>query len=174
MNREKQLKIAPEFMYIEYSKYELYDKLHDDFFSVLDALYDAYPELHVKRLGLRYIDNIEIPNENPFDWNNYLRPELYSILNLADDKKTISRAFHVLEFNYGDYLLRFQFGMFNPDHPAPIKKKSYILDHDMYIMKILEKSEIEKTLNLFHDKAITSFEEVIKDDLRKIMEPINE
>ena len=173
-NREKRLAISPSFMFIEYNKYEYYEILRDDFLSVLDALFHAYPKIQVKRLGLRYIDNIIIQGERPLEWNKYLKPELNSIFTISDNENTISRAFHVLEFNYGEDSLRFQFGMFNPDYPAPIRKKTYILDHDMYVTKILDKSDIEETLNRFHEKIIHSFEEVITDDLREIMEPIDE
>lgn len=108
------------------------------------------------------------------EWDKYLKPELNSIFAIADNKKTISRVFHVLEFNYGEDSLRFQFGMYNPDYPAPKRKKIYTLDYDMYATKILDKSDMEKTLDCFHEKVNRSFEEVITDELRKIMEPLDE
>ncbi len=172
--REKHLKITPRFMAITYDKYEYYEKLRSDFLSVSDALFDSYPKLHVKRLGLRYIDKINFSRGIPTEWKGYLKPELYSIFNLAKNKDTVSRAFHVLEYNFGDDLVRFQFGMFNSDYPAPIKAKEYTLDFDMYINKILDKSEIEITLDRFHSKASDFFEEVIEDKLRDIMGPIDE
>lgn len=173
-NREKHLTITPNTVFVEYDRYEYYEMLKEDFLSVSDALFTSYPKLQVRRLGLRYIDNIDIPNESPTEWDKYLKPELNTIFALAEDKKSVSRAFHVLEFNYGEDLLRFQFGMFNPDYPAPIKKKIYTLDYDMYVTKILNKSDIGETLDRFHEKVNRSFEEVITDELRKIMEPINE
>jgi len=173
-NREKHLTVSPNVMFIEYNKYEYYEMLHDDFLSVSNAIFDAYPKLQVKRLGLRYIDNIDIAEGNPMEWDKYLKPELNSTFAIADNKETISRAFHVLEFNYGEDLLRFQFGMFNPDYPAPIKKKIYTLDYDMYVTKLLGKTDIEQTLNRFHEKVNHSFEEVITEELRKIMEPLDE
>lgn len=174
INREKHLTIASNVMLIEYNKYELYEVLRDDFLSVSNALFDAYPKLQVKRLGLRYIDNIEIVEENPTEWEKYLKPELNSTFAIADNKETISRAFHVLEFNYGEDLLRFQFGMFNPDYPAPIKRKVYTLDFDMYVTKLLDKTDIEQTIDRFHEKVNHSFEAVITDELRNIMEPYDE
>ena len=173
-NREKHLCVSPDNMFIEYNKYEYYEMLHDDFLSVSNALFDAYPKLQVKRFGLRYIDNIEIPEGSPTDWSKYLKPELCAIFSLADNRETIARAFHVLEFNYGEDLLRFQFGMFNPDYPASIKKKIYTLDFDMYATKILDKQDIEETLDRYHKKLRLSFEEVITDELRNIMEPHDE
>ena len=173
-NREKHLTISPNVMFIEYNKYEYYEMLREDFLSVSDALFNAYPKLQVKRLGLRYIDNIDIAEGNPTEWDKYLKPELNTIFAIAEKKEIISRAFHVLEFNYGEDLLRFQFGMFNPDYPAPIKKKIYTLDHDMYVAILLDKKDIGETLDRFHEKINRSFEEVITNELRKVMEPLDE
>lgn len=173
-NREKHLTVSPNFMFIEYDKYEYYEMLRDDFLSVSYALFEAYPKIQVKRLGLRYINKIDIPEVNPMEWDKYLKPELNFTFAIADNKETISRAFHILEFNYGEDFLRFQFGMFNPDYPAPIKKKVYTIDNDMYTTKLLDKTDIEQTLNRFHEKVNHSFEEVITNELRKIMEPLDE
>jgi len=173
-NREKHLTVSPDFMFIEYNKYEYYEMLRDDFLSVSNALFDAYPKLQVKRLGLRYVDEININKGNPMEWDKYLKSELNSTFAIADNKETISRAFHVLEFNYGEDSLRFQFGMFNPDYPAPIKKKIYTLDYDMYVAKLLDKIDIGETLDRFHEKLNSSFEEVITDELRKVMEPLDD
>lgn len=172
--REKRLSVSPEFMYIEYFKYEHYEQLRDDFVSVSNALFDAYPKTQVKRLGLRYIDKIQPDTGDPTDWTEYLIPQLNSIFSIASNKNTISRAFHVLEFNYDGESLRFQFGMLNPDYPATIKKKIYTLDYDMYAEQILEKDDIVVFLDKFHQKVSESFEEVITDKLRKLMGPINE
>lgn len=173
-NREKHLVVSANTMFVEYDKYEYYEMLRDDFTSVLYALFDAYPKLQIKRLGLRYIDNITIPDECPTDWDSYIKPELNSIFAIVDKKEAIIRAFHILELNYGDDLLRFQFGMFNPDYPAPIKRKIYTLDHDMYATKLLDRTEVEPTLSRFHERIYLSFETVIMDGLRKIMEPLDE
>lgn len=169
-NREKELVIATEFMYIQYNIYELYETLYDDFNSVLTAIYESYSDVHIKRLGLRYIDHINISdNTTATDWGKYLKPELCAIFDVADDKKTIARAFHILEFNYGDDFLKFQYGMHNPDYPAPIKKKLYTLDFDMSTSKIMDKKEVLDSLGRFHDKLNDSFEEVITEELRLLM-----
>lgn len=174
INREKHLTVSPNIMRIEYSRYEHFEMLLEDFISVSDAIFIAYPKSQVKRLGLRYIDKIDIDEDNPMEWNEYLIPELSTIFSLADIRETVSRAFHVLECNYGEDLLRFQFGMFNPDNPAPIKKKIYTLDYDMYASRLLDKADIVDTLKRYHDKLYRSFEKVITNGLRKRMEPIDE
>ena len=168
--RDKTLCITPEFMLIEYKKYRAFESLHADFVAVANALFDAIDNLQVKRLGLRYIDNIEFPREKkPTDWKKYLHPDLLACFNLADDQGTISRAFHVLEFNYGDMNMRFQYGMPNPDFPAAIKKKLFTLDYDAHCTQLLGRDNIPEYLTRFHGKIKASFEEVIADGLRDVM-----
>lgn len=169
-DREKKLTISSDFMHISYNKYENYQKLCCDFLSISNIIFKSFLNIQIKRLGLRYIDSIEIPEENPFEWDKYIKSELNSGLALFNNKEMLSRFFHVLELNFGEDMLRFQYGMFNPDYPAPIRKKTYTLDFDMYTRRILNYAEVEETLNRFHDKASEYFEKVITNNLRKIME----
>jgi uncharacterized protein (TIGR04255 family) len=172
--REKKLVISPEFVFVEYLKYEYFEILYEDIKSVLDVLFLNFPSLEVKRMGLRYIDKIDIQVDSLSDWDKYVIPELNSAISITEDKSAISRSFHVMELNYGEDKLRFQFGMFNPDHPSPIKRKDFTLDFDMYTTKLLHKQEIFTKIEYFHKKLSDYFENVITDKLREIMEPLDE
>jgi len=168
--RDKLISMTPEFMYVEYKKYRKFELLQADFLGVANALFDVIDNLQVQRLGLRYIDNIERPREkSPTDWTKYLHRDLLASFNLADHQATVSRAFNVLEFNYGDMNMRFQYGMPNPDFPAAIKKKLFTLDYDAYCTQTLGRDDIPQYLARFHAKIKTSFEEVITDGLRDVM-----
>ena len=107
------------------------------------------------------------------NWDKYLQPELLASFSLAKDKSTLSRAFHTLEFNYGDMYLRFQYGMHNPDYPGVIKRKIFTLDYDAHCNQTIERGAIPQFLNRFHDCINESFENVITDNLRKKMGVIN-
>ena len=96
-----------------------------------------------------------------------------AILALADDRKAICRAFHVLESKFDDASLRFQFGLFNPDYPAPIRQRVFTLDYDMYSNLIMEQRELLPKLDEFHEKLSSAFESIITDQLRELMEPTN-
>ena len=75
-----------------------------------------------------------------------------------------------MDFSYDDeQRMRFQYGMPNPDYPAPIKKKHFILDFDAYAEMLIDISELGDTLDTFHDRINSAFEQVIKDGLRKKM-----
>jgi uncharacterized protein (TIGR04255 family) len=113
------------------------------------------------------VNKVELKETHPTEWGKYLNENLLGIFKLADDAKTIARAFHILDFNYGDSNLRFQYGMPNADYPAPIRRKSFVLDFDAYCTLVLSQEEIGTYLDRFHDKIKVAFEQVITDDLRK-------
>lgn len=172
-DRDKFLKITPDFIAIEYSKYDYFEKLKEDFLSAVEAIFKAYPKIRIKRLGLRYIDSIKLSGD-PFDWNDYLSEVITKNIEIAPDKTTLSRVFNVIEFNYDDAFLKFQYGLFNNDYPAKIKQKAFILDYDMFTFEMLEKENMSTKLDDFHLKLGSCFEGIITDKLRKIMEPIDE
>ena len=167
----KSLAVSDNYCWVEYLKYESFDKLNEEFFSLLSVILKSEPELKAKRLGLRYVDKLDFSDEpKPTEWGKYLCPELLASFDLAEDRALISRVFNILEMNYGDGLqLRFQYGMMNPDHPAAIKRKVYTLDHDVYAMGLYEKRELKELLGKLRIKAKESFERIITDGLRAKM-----
>lgn len=167
--RTKSFHIATDCCYIEFKKYSRFGELRQDFLEIVQALFDSLPSLQASRFGLRYIDTIVMQEDNPTDWSKYLKPHLLGIFKNATDPATITRALSLLDFDYGDMQMRFQYGMSNPDFPAPIRQKQFTLDYDAYCTGLLDYAEIEKYLDRFHEKIKASFEEVITDGLRAKM-----
>jgi uncharacterized protein (TIGR04255 family) len=169
-DREKSLCIAKGCMFVEYFRYnETPEILTETFMAIIDLLVNSYKDLSFRRLGMRYIDKIEF-NESDFtSWEKYIDRKLLSIFEIVDDKTKISRAFHNLELNYGDMNVKFQYGMHNPDYPAPIKRKIFILDTDVYLDSVQTRQEIESNLRKFHDKCVNLFEQSITVSLREVM-----
>jgi uncharacterized protein (TIGR04255 family) len=159
---------------VRYTQYDCYERLRDDFIPVVEHVLGSVEEVAINRIGLRYINSIKLNERSPTSWEKYLKADLLATFNLADDVKTVSRAFNTLEFNYGnDMQMRFQYGMPNPDYPARIKNKQFILDWDAYAAGVgLSVVEVGAYLDGFHEKVNASFEEVITDELRKKMGPI--
>jgi uncharacterized protein (TIGR04255 family) len=172
--REKRLIISEPFMSVEYNQYSKYEDLREDFVEPLDAIFESFSSRNGVRLGLRYVNTIDIEGEdNPLEWDEYLEQPMLAALSLATDPSTISRAFQVLEFNYGESSMRLQFGMPNPDYPAAIRKKQFILDFDVHCRLLLDQKGIIEHLDEFHLRVNNSFEELIKDPLREMMGPIS-
>lgn len=167
--RDKKLTISQNSMVIIFNIYRTFDDFINPFKSVVDVLFKLFKELQINRVGLRYINNIELSDRFIFNWRNYLNKDLLCIFNIPDDKTKIAKAFHNLEFNYGSYNLRFQYGMHNPDYPSPIKKKTFILDYDAYYEGILTREDIEEKVPIFRKEIKRLFEKSIGEKLRKKM-----
>jgi uncharacterized protein (TIGR04255 family) len=169
--RERTISLNEKFVAITYATYTCFEDLIGELMPVVDA-YLHQAERRINRIGLRYVNQIEFDDGTPpTNWTTYLSPNLLVGFDLADDPKTISRAFNVLEFNYGDDMsMRFQFGMPNPEYPAPISRKFFVLDWDAYCDNMdLPKDAVKSYLERFHEKINRSFEEVIMQPLREKM-----
>lgn len=136
--------------------------------SILDTVLECYPDIQVKRLGMRFFDEIDLKSEaNPTDWRKYLNQDLLGAFALVEDPASLVRAFHVLETKKDDVHLRFQYGMHNPDYPAPIRQKIFILDTDVFVDGLLNLDAIKGYWQTLHDTAHSWFESVITDNFRK-------
>ncbi len=172
--RDRCVAITQSYMYVEYKTYTYYEDLRADFTSIAHAMFRDYRGLIAQRIGLRYVDNIELDEPNPTEWSNYIHEDLIAALRLVEEPGKLSRAFQIVEQDFGIARMKFQFGMPNPDYPAPIRKKLFVLDHDAYTGQIIEEHEIAEYLDIFHGLISRSFESVITDGLRDRMGEINE
>ncbi len=163
--------VGKSHVLINYQRYKSFKSLMKDFLPVVSHFLELVDEVEVRRIGLRYVDTLDFQSEKaPTDWRKYLVPKLLCGFSIADNTKTISRVFNIIEFNYGDSHLRFQYGMPNVDYPAAIKKKTFVLDWDMSVNDAdLKIQDVSPRLCKFHEKIKSSFEEVITDALREKM-----
>lgn len=168
-NREKTLSIGEMHFYIEYKAYNRFEDLKEEFFPILTSFFKEFKEAQVSRLGLRYINNVEINETNPTDWTKYINKKLLSLLTLPSTGEKLTRAFNNLSILKDDCNLIFQFGIHNPDYPAPIKKKIFILDLDSYYQGSQEYTDIVGNIENSHALIQEYFERSITEDLRKLM-----
>lgn len=171
-DKGKTLTVAQDNLNITYRTYESFEVLKRDFISMLEVMFKKYSELQSSRLGLRYINEIKLAGNDVFDWHEYLDDNLLALFKVPKETSKIARAFNNLVLNHEGIMLRLQYGMFNPDFPALIRKKTFILDHDAYYNGPQDLNEIKKHIDIFHGLIEASFEQSIKNKLRELMEPI--
>ena len=167
-DRSRKLRMCESFMLVEHNRYIDFDELQVPFNKILDQAFLTYDSLSIGRLGLRYVDEIHLDGD-PLNWSGYINENLLSIPDVAEDTKTIVRAFHNLEMRKTDYSVRFQYGMWNPDYPSPVMRKNFILDTDVSCTGILARTDVQKLLPMFHDEAVMIFERSIENGLREVM-----
>jgi len=169
-DREKKLWISSSAVFVEYTKYVNYKGMRDQFIQVLQALFSVYGDAVCSRIGLRYVNNIVLENGgDPLSWEDLLHEKLLSVLTFYPEKQYVARSFHNLDLNFSDYNLRYQFGIINPDYPAAVRQKSFILDLDAYYQGSLEHNTIEQNLDKFHDRIQEIFELSITTKMRELL-----
>lgn len=166
-DRSRRISLSRNSLLLVQNKYESYDSFAYEFLTAFDALCITYKELIFRRFGVRYINNIKLLEKNPLEWNDYINEKLIASINIPEDSSHISRTFHNLEMNYDNFNLRFNFGIHNPDYPAIIKQKVFILDMDAYHTGVQNKDDIISSLPEFHNKIQELFEFSITYELRE-------
>jgi len=169
LEKEKTLTIAKDNINIAYKNYESYERLKEDFVTVIDALFNIYADLQGRRLGLRYINEVQLVEGKVFEWDRYINTKLLAMLEFPEKPEEINRAFNNLSFNYGEFLLTFQYGIYNPDFPAPVRKKNFILDFDAYRQAPQNLEDIKRSMDEFHGRIQSLFEQSITEKLRNTM-----
>lgn len=170
--REKSLTIDANSLAITVKKYDGFIYIKNSMLNIVRELYKNYPELLVSRLGVRYINVLSpIDKEGPLDWANYVDGKMLQTLNLQDNNKQIIRAFNILEFNYDGEIVKFQFGIANPDYPASVRRKEYVIDIDSSHYGAFEEGDVMNRMDISHSRIVEIFENSITARTREIMEP---
>lgn len=131
--------------------------------------YNTYKTPFCSRLGLRYINEIELRKGSPIDWSGYINEHLISNLNFLKDKGDILRSMQQAVIGKDDFKITLTHGIFNSDYPNIATQRKYILDIDSFCDLEIDQSEISSKLVAFHDKIKDIFEASIGIDLRREM-----
>ena len=170
-DKTKKIKIHPNFLFVEYSKYKDSKELLKDI-DIVSSFIKIFKIKTINRMGLRYINEIKLKNKDFLNWNKYIDNKLLGSLDFAtSNKKAIARAMGQIVFkeNFGD--INFRYGLWNANYPNEINEKVFILDFDGYSKFPLDTDEtnIIKLVEEYNQKIEDLFESVIKEDLSKIL-----
>lgn len=168
-DRDKRLELAPTHFLFDIRNYSTYEEMKEQFLSLVEILSDENEEMVIKRLGLRYINNIELKESEPTKWEKYINKNMLSCFKVHDKKNIILRAMNTLIFRYNGISMRFRYGMNNPDFPAKIKRKVFVLDLDAYYEGLVEIKNVQNNLDISHEIIQETFEKSITEELRKKM-----
>lgn len=167
--REKRLTITPTTLVQTSKKYKTFEVFIDDIRDVLSEFFSVYQDLSASRVGLRFINIIKPGERNPLSWKPYINENMLGIIDFHTDKNSITRAFHILEYNFDGQAVKYQFGIVNPDYPSVIKKKEFVLDIDSYFHGAFGFTEIMENIEQSHAKIQDLFEKSITQKTRALM-----
>lgn len=169
-SREKTMIVTPDAVSYVSRAYSSFENLVDDVEGVLTILFEEIKDIASSRVGLRYINIIDINDEeNPLKWEKYINESILGIIDFNEEKQYLTRAFHILEYNFDVLSVKYQFGIANPDFPAVIRKKQFVIDINAYSHGVLELVDIKSFLSDGHNKIQDIFEKSITDATRNLM-----
>lgn len=174
-DKHRRVAVCSEYLFVEEHRYEDYAELRDLFLDGLDAVAARYPGLKIRRLGMRFINEVKLPEADAGPglgaefWQRYINPWLLGGLRFAGNDGTLARHMCSTELNYGADRATFRYGVFNAEYPKPNQRREFILDVDAYCTTPLTAAEAPAKLDAFHGAACSVFETAITDALRERM-----
>lgn len=170
-NDYRTLEIQEDHIAMLYDKYKHFEPFSDDAKVVLMALKKIFPSIeNVKRVGLRYLNEISLREGNPLIWTGYLNPSLLSSLVVdSDDSPHLIRSLTRNSYRFEDDNMTITFGIPNKDFPATISRKEFLLDLDCFISSVLDIDNIEKKLIDFNNRLSDKFKKSIGNKLKLLM-----
>jgi uncharacterized protein (TIGR04255 family) len=175
LEKEKTLTISANAYVVQIRRYKTFELFTEDALQPLRALCETFPEISASRIGLRYVNVLDIKDENlnPLDWTKYVDPKLLGVTDFHE-KSNLSRAFQILEYNFNEDSLKFQVGIANPDYPAKIKQRQFILDIDASSVGAFDYQEMVSKINVGHERIQKIFEASITDATRAAMKVVTD
>lgn len=163
LNRQEHCIIDTEKISFVVSDYDKFDAYKEMVLEILHAVLHVYPEACVRRLGLRYQNYIPLNNHETWISNDY-----YIAVQKHLDERT-TKLLTSLEYSCIDkgVNVRLQYGFYNPDYPALLKKREFLIDIDSHSTSIVYDSELDDLLVSMHAEIQSCFEKMITDEFRE-------
>ena len=132
-NGTRAIALASDFLSVEYGKkdYDHFPPFRTEVETALKALKELYNVTHFTRIGLRYINEISIPEGNALDWQGLISaPLIAAVMAGKDTDASVVRSMHQLHERRDDCDMIFNYGLHNPDYPNSLVRRAFILDYD--------------------------------------------
>ncbi len=174
-DKTRRIALSSEYVFLEERRYDGYDALRDTFADIMDAMAAQYPGLTIRRLGMRYINEIKLPQADAGTglgadfWQSYVNPWLLGGLRFAANDGALARHMCTTELNYGTDRATIRYGIFNGEYPKPNRRREFVLDVDTYCQSAVPVADIPAKLDDYHTAACSVFEAAITDPLRERM-----
>jgi len=170
---ERVVEISQTHLSMEYRKsaFDNFDVFNQDFEYIYANFQRLYDVKEFNRLGLRYINEINLTEGNPLVWDNLINDGLIVGTKAGlQDEMNLVRSMHQLQAIRDEVTILFNYGIFNPDFPNAVARKNFILDIDCFFSGSMDNGEVHGRMQNANRVAEDIFESSIEDGLRKIME----
>ncbi len=169
-DKTKTVEIDSEYLVIGVKKYTSYTEFKELVTSITAIFFELYPEIVINRLGLRYVNKINIKDADLFNWENKIDSNLIAPLAFIENKEVIRRSVQAFVLAIDeDTNLTFRCGISNSVYPNKPVSKEYLLDYDCFTTIQFEKGEMLTKLDKYNQIITDYFEQSIEEELRETM-----
>lgn len=168
--------LDPEFVAIEYGKdaYEHFPLFRSEVELVVTAMRELYDVSVFTRIGLRYINEIVMPQGNPLNWDGLIAPSLVTSTMAGQQADAeMVRSMHQITTRRNESDMAFNYGLNNPDFPNALARRAFVLDYDCARLGV-EANQAMQAITQLNQFCEIMFESSIGDGLRQQMEIIND
>ncbi len=165
----KSVELTSNSLILHYKKgaYTHFRYFLEDVTLLISALKEYNPK-DLSFLGLRYINQID--GKSIAELKECINPKYFSeyIMGLDEEEEFI-QVLNRLSIKKEDYILNFQYGLFNAAYPNPNFDKDFILDFDCTTKKVKAIDSVADELKQMRKYVQCKYEESITNVLRKEM-----
>lgn len=165
-NREKTITVAQDFITVSIKQYSDYDEFKLDVIEPIEEISKIDLNISIKRTGLRYVNVFPSKSQSYEEIATKFHPMIAAPFSNIEDVDRLSRMVGITEYIQDEVKCRVRSGIFNPDFPAKIKNREFILDIDAFIDTPHRFSNINELFDSLHVVIQGKFEALILDGLR--------
>lgn len=166
INRDKSLKINQHFLQILLTKYTSETDFREDLINPISQIIGSRTDVLISRTGVRFVNVFDFEIDTFQRVKEYFSESISSHIASISNPQECVRSFLVNEYLLGETKIRMQTGLFNPDYPAVIKRRHFVIDIDAYIDFPHQIQDVGGYFRDFHSKLQTMFEASITQKLR--------
>ncbi len=165
-DRSKSVKINPHFLQILLTKYKSEDDFKDDLVAPIKHIIESRPNTLISRTGVRFVNVFDFDIDSFQKVTEYFTDSISGHIASISNQEACVRTFLINEYIDDEIKIRMQSGFFNPDYPAVIKRRHFVLDIDAYIDFPHTISDVTSYFVRFHKIIQSIFESHITQKLR--------
>lgn len=154
------IKVSPQSMALAFSSYENFEEFKEEIIKRSARFCEIFQVSDLTRIGLRYVNEIPLPTQQPESMVAYVRPLVdFTRISL----QAVQQFALQLVAKAGDHMVQVRTAML----AGPVR--TYILDIDAYTEAIKPSTQIGSLLDRFHDTAQRVFLDHVTDQYKQVM-----
>ena len=157
-------------------EYSHFAQFRADADRIVGDFADLHPDAIVNRIGLRYINEIGIPEGNALQWDGLINAALVaSTLAAIPVGMRVARSLHQLQtFTDDSTTVLMHYGLANPDYPNEVVRRQFVIDIDASRTGPFGVGQVVQSAQALNAHCESIFESSIADGLRNLMGVIDE